>query len=60
MPPLAVTPLSLMRSTDDAADGVPLPEGLGLALGLSFDEQPAAVSAMATTTTTKLFNRCLM
>ena len=33
MPPFAVTPLSLMRSTEDSADGVPVPEDSGLSLG---------------------------
>jgi hypothetical protein len=49
-----------MRSTDDSSDGVPVPEDSGLSLGSPFDEQPGAVSAAATTTTAKLFNRCFM
>jgi hypothetical protein len=46
-----------MRNTEEGSDCVAGPEGSGLAPGLSFDEQPLTVSAAATTTTAKLFNR---
>ena len=52
MPPLAVTPLSLMRSTEDCSDCVGAPGNWGL----PFDEQPLA-RTINSTITAQLLNR---